>query len=84
MIKEPTHILDTSSCIDLILTSHPNLIVEPGVHLSLHSSCYHEIVYAKFNLEILHLIYGTCGTIKILTLNSLDKQLMDLIGNESF
>ena len=33
MIKEPTHILDTSSsCIDLIFRSQPNLIIESGVH----------------------------------------------------
>ena len=38
VIKEPTHILDTSfSCIDLIFTSQPNLIIESGVHSSLHS-----------------------------------------------
>ena len=37
VIKEPTHILGTSSLsIDLIFTSHPNLIIEPGVHSSLH------------------------------------------------
>ena len=42
LIKEPTHILrNLSSCIDLIFTSHPNLVMESGVHLSLHSSCHH-------------------------------------------
>ena len=39
VIKEPAHILDTfSSCIDLIFTSQPNLIIESGVHSSLHSN----------------------------------------------
>ena len=34
IIKEPTHILDnSSSCIDLIFTSQPNLITESGVYL---------------------------------------------------
>ena len=53
MIKEPTHILNTSSlCIDLIFTSLPNLIIDSGVHSSLHPNYHHQIVYAKFNLEI--------------------------------
>ena len=37
IIKEPTHIIgDPSSCIDLIFTTRPNLIMESGVHSSLH------------------------------------------------
>ena len=37
VIKEPTHILhNSSSCIDLLFASQPNLIIESGVHLSLH------------------------------------------------
>ena len=50
LIKEPTHILDNSStCIDFIFTSQPNLIIESGVHPSLHPNCHHQIAYAKFN-----------------------------------
>ena len=53
IIKEPTHILDnSSSCIDLIFTSQPNLIIESGVYPSLHPNCHHQLVYAKFNLQI--------------------------------
>ena len=52
MINEPTHILESSSCIDLIFTSQPNLITESGVHPSLHPNSYHQIIFAKFNLEI--------------------------------
>ena len=53
MIKEPTHILDTSSsCIDLMFTSLPNLIIDSGVHSSVHRNCHHQIVYAKFKSEI--------------------------------
>ena len=53
VIKEPTHISDTSySCIDLIFTSPPNLRIESGVHLSLHSNCHHQIIFAKCNLEV--------------------------------
>ena len=37
LVKEPTHILGNSSyCNNLIFTSHPSLVVESGVHLSLH------------------------------------------------
>ena len=39
-INEPTHILNnTSSCIDLIFNSQPNLLIESGVHPSLHPNC---------------------------------------------
>ena len=53
-INEPTHILNnSSSCIDLIFNSQPNLLIESGVHPSLHPNC-HQIVFAKFNFEIWH------------------------------
>ena len=55
LIQEPTHILNlSSSCIDLILTSQPNLVMETGIHSSLHSNCHHQIVFAKFNLSIFY------------------------------
>ena len=53
IIKEATHLLESSSsCIDLIFTTQPNLVVESGVHSSLHPNCHHQIVFAKFNLQI--------------------------------
>ena len=53
LIKEPTYLLENySSCIDLIFTSHPNTVVESGVHLSLYPNCHHQIIFAKFNLKI--------------------------------
>ena len=53
IIKEAIHILESSSsCIDLIFTTQPNLVVESGVHPSLHPNCHHQIVFAKFNLQI--------------------------------
>ena len=56
IIKEATHILEFSSlCIDLIFTTQPNLVVEPGVHPSLHPNCHHQIVFAKFNLQMYYL-----------------------------
>ena len=55
IIKEPTHISNnSSSCIDLIFTSQPNLITDSGVHSSLHSNCHHQIAFAKFNLHIVY------------------------------
>ena len=55
IINEPIHILvNSSSCIDLIFTSQPNLSVESGSQPSLHRNCRHQIIYAKFNLEVLY------------------------------
>ena len=53
VIKESTYILhNSSSCIDLIFASQPNLINEARVHLPLDPNCHHQITYAKFNLQI--------------------------------
>ena len=53
MINNLTHISDTYSlCINLTFTSQPNLVVEPGVHPSLHPYCKYQIVFAKINLKI--------------------------------
>ena len=55
IIKEPTHILDNSrSCIDLIFTSQPNMVIDSGVHASLHANYHHQIIYAKFDLKIIY------------------------------
>ena len=43
---------NSSSCTDLIFTSQSNLVMESGVHSSLHANCHHQIIYAKFNLKI--------------------------------
>ena len=49
LIKEPTNILtDSSSCIDLLFTSQPNLVMESGVHSSLH----HQMIHAKINFKV--------------------------------
>ena len=53
LISQLTHLLpQTFSCIDLIFTDQPNLIVDSGVHPSLHSNCHHQITYCKLNLSI--------------------------------
>ena len=51
-----THILNSSaSCIDLIFTSQPNLVMYSGIDSSLHPNCHHQIAFAKFYLKIIHL-----------------------------
>ena len=55
IINEATHILNnSSSCIDLIFTSQPNLVTESGVHSSLHENCHYQITYVKFNLNVIY------------------------------
>ena len=53
LMSDPTHILpNSSSFIDLIFTDQPNLVVDSGVHPSLHPNCHYQITYCKFNLFI--------------------------------
>ena len=81
IITEATHILESSSsCIDDIFTTQPNLVVESGVHPSLHPNCHHQIVFAKFYLQI----YYPSGTTNGQILNLLDGKLLTLIGIEPF
>ena len=52
LISEPTHLMGSSrSCIDLIFTDQPNLVLESGVHPSLHEQCHHQIVYGKLSVS---------------------------------
>ena len=56
---QPMHILpNSSSCIDLIFTSQPNMVIESGIRSSLYSSCHHQIVFAKFSLKIFYPPYS--------------------------
>ena len=42
LINEPTNLIaNSSSCIDLIFTSQPDLVMESGFHSSLHPNCHH-------------------------------------------
>ena len=53
LINEPTHILTNStSCNDLIFTDKPGLLLDFGVHSSLHPDYHHQIIYSAFNLNI--------------------------------
>ena len=53
VISEPTHILsNSSSCVDLIFTNQPNLVVDSGTHPSLHSN-YHCKIHL-FNVRFIY------------------------------
>ena len=68
IINETTYLTSNSSlCIDLIFTSQPNLLMESGVHSSLHPNCHHQIVFAKINLKIIihHLMYMKFEIMKV-------------------
>ena len=53
IINEPINILaKSSSCIDLILIPHPDLVMESRVYPSLHLNCDHHMAYVKVNLKM--------------------------------
>ena len=55
LISAPTHILRNSlSCIDLIFTDQPRLVVDSSVHPNLHENCHHQIIYCKLNLKTVY------------------------------
>ena len=43
---------NSTSCIDLIFTNQPNLVIDSGVHPPLRTNCHHQILYCKLNLNI--------------------------------
>ena len=51
-LSDPTHLLLNFSCIDLIFTDQPNLVLDSGVHPTLHGNCHHQIIFSKFNLMV--------------------------------
>ena len=56
IIKEPTHIIDDPwLCIDLIFTTQRNLVMESGVHSSIHSNCHHHKTFTKLKYIIHYL-----------------------------
>ena len=42
------------SCIDLVITDQPNLILDSGTRASLDPYCHHQIIYCKVNFRIWH------------------------------
>ena len=56
LVNEPTHVLGKPvSCVDLIFSYQPNLVMSSGIHSSLHQNFHHQIVFAKFNLKVHYL-----------------------------
>ena len=54
VISEPTHFEPnkTPSCIDLIVTDQPTIILDSGTRASLDSNCHHQIIFCKVNFKI--------------------------------
>ena len=54
IIKEPTHLRENCqpTCIDIIITDQPNLVIDSGVRPSLDPTCKHQITYCKTNFSI--------------------------------
>ena len=53
LISAPKHILEHSSgCIGLLYVNQPNLVIDSGIHPSLHQNCHHQIIFCKLNLKI--------------------------------
>ena len=53
LITGLTHILETySNCINLIFTNQSNIVMDPGIHLTLHSKYHHQVIYSKPNLKL--------------------------------
>ena len=55
LTQKLTYIINSSSsCINLIFISQPNLVMESGAHLPLHLNSHHQVVFGKFDLSILY------------------------------
>ena len=54
LISEPTNFEPhrNPSCIDLIITDQPNMILDCGTRASLDSSCHHQLTHCKINFRI--------------------------------
>ena len=54
LISEPTHFRENClpSCIDLIISDQPNLVLDSGVRPSLDPTCKHQIIFCKINFKI--------------------------------
>ena len=50
IINELTHILEDSST--FVFTSQSVMVLDSGVHFSLHPNSHHQIEFAKFDLKV--------------------------------
>ena len=82
IIKEATHILESSSsCIDLIFTTQPNLFTHHYIQIVTIKLYSQNLIY-KYITH--HHTHEKSGTINKQILNSSDGQLLTLIGIEPF
>ena len=52
LVDKPTYITDNANtCIDLVATDQPNLIMNNEIHPSLHTYCHHQMNYVRLNLK---------------------------------
>ena len=52
--RAPRLLNNSSTCIDLLLNSQQNLPIESSVYLSLLPNCHHQIIFAKFNFDLVY------------------------------
>ena len=54
LISEPTNFEPNKnpSCIDLIFTDQPNIVLESGTRPSLDNYCHHQLTYCRINVKI--------------------------------
>ena len=53
LINKPTHVTkESSSCIDLIFATSPNLIRETRVELSIFEKCHHSHIYGIIDFKV--------------------------------
>ena len=46
------HLQYCSNCIDFIFVNQPKVVVNPGIHPSLHLNCHHQVIFCKLHLKI--------------------------------
>ena len=52
LVNQPTYITNNSkTCIDLVATDQPNLILSSEIHPSLHTTCHHQVNFVKLHLK---------------------------------
>ena len=52
LVNQPTYITDNCrTCIDLVVTDHPDLVLNCEIHPSLHPNCHHQINFVKINIH---------------------------------
>ena len=52
LVNQPTYVTRIAkTCIDLVSTDQENISQALEIHPSIHSTCHHQIVFAKFNIN---------------------------------